>query len=397
MAKKVFLSDLDLTLNQLLSAKLENLATDPSATESRVYYNTTTKKVRYHNGTIWIDLVNDADSRLTDARTPTAHVIATNTGLGAQHTISGAGAGQVLRASSATAANFQQLAHTDLSGIGTNSHAAIDTHIADDTKHRMINDAGTSNIDLFSAEKILALIADINSTITGGLINKGGYNAATNTPMLDTTPIAGIKNGWTYTVTAAGTFFTENVQIGDMIIAKQDNPTTLAHWTLVNKNIPDILDASETQKGIVELATNAESLTGTDNTRAVHPQGLKYVLDNRTATEVLTGLIELATQAEAIAGTDTTRAITPATLKAVLGTSATLSMARKYAQVLSTSQTIYTITHNLNTSDVVVSVRDTATPYNIVEVEVAVPSVNTVTLGFNVAPTANKYSVTVIG
>jgi len=33
-------------------------------------------------------------------------------------------------------------------------------------------------------------------------------------------------------------------------------------------------DASENVKGIVELATSEETLTGTDNTRAVHPSGL---------------------------------------------------------------------------------------------------------------------------
>jgi len=35
-----------------------------------------------------------------------------------------------------------------------------------------------------------------------------------------------------------------------------------------------IADASETVKGIVELATSSETLTGTDNTRAIHPAGL---------------------------------------------------------------------------------------------------------------------------
>jgi hypothetical protein len=75
------------------------------------------------------------DARLSDARTPTSHVIATNLGLGGQHTISGASAGHVLRASSATAANFQQLAHGDLSGIGTNDHATIDTHLAATAPH----------------------------------------------------------------------------------------------------------------------------------------------------------------------------------------------------------------------------------------------------------------------
>jgi len=38
-------------------------------------------------------------------------------------------------------------------------------------------------------------------------------------------------------------------------------------------------DATEAVKGIVELATAAETTTGTDTTRAVHPAGLKVELD----------------------------------------------------------------------------------------------------------------------
>ena len=37
-------------------------------------------------------------------------------------------------------------------------------------------------------------------------------------------------------------------------------------------------DASTTNKGVVELATNAEALTGTDTERAVTPDDLIYVL-----------------------------------------------------------------------------------------------------------------------
>lgn len=51
-----------------------------------------------------------------------SHVLATNTALGSQHTISGATSGHVLRASSATAANFQQLSHSDLGGVTANQH-----------------------------------------------------------------------------------------------------------------------------------------------------------------------------------------------------------------------------------------------------------------------------------
>lgn len=54
------------------------------------------------------------------------HVLATNAGLGATHTISGATAGQVLRASGDTAANFQALAHTDLTSVLPDQHHARD-------------------------------------------------------------------------------------------------------------------------------------------------------------------------------------------------------------------------------------------------------------------------------
>lgn len=72
--------------------------------------------------------------------------------------------------------------------------------------------------------------------------------------------------------------------------------------------------ASTTVAGIVELATTAETITGTDATRAVTPAGLAA----RTATEARAGIVELATTAEASAGTDTTRAVTPAGVKAAI-------------------------------------------------------------------------------
>ena len=120
--------------------------------------------------------------------------------------------------------------------------------------------------------------------------------------------------------------------------------------------------ASETVQGIVELATAAETTTGTDNTRAVHPAGLKVELDKKanlaspaltgtptapTATagtsttqlattafvtaatpnssETVRGLVELATAAETTTGTDTTLAVHPAGLKVELDKKANLA------------------------------------------------------------------------
>jgi len=81
----------------------------------------------------------------------------------------------------------------------------------------------------------------VDQAVTGALSYQGGYNAATNTPDLDSSPSSAIKTGWTYTVTADGLFFTEQVRVGDVLIAEIDSPTTLADWTTVQNNI-DLAD-----------------------------------------------------------------------------------------------------------------------------------------------------------
>lgn len=87
-------------------------------------------------------------------------------------------------------------------------------------------------------------------------------------------------------------------------------PAITAHNNDLNAHYP----ASTTQRGFVELADNAETITGTDAARAVTPAGLSA----RTATDARTGLVELATNAECIAGTDSTRAVPPSGLAAAL-------------------------------------------------------------------------------
>lgn len=118
-----------------------------------------------------------------------------------------------------------------------------------------------------SSESIKAYVDGLVST---PLNYKGGYNASTNTPDLDVSP-TGVSLGDMYTVTAAGAFFTENVQIGDVLIAEVDSAAALGDWTIVEANQQP---ASETVAGYVRLATIAETNTGTDNTIAVTPDGL---------------------------------------------------------------------------------------------------------------------------
>lgn len=75
--------------------------------------------------------------------------------------------------------------------------------------------------------------------------------------------------------------------------------------------------ASATASGVVELATDAETTTGTDTTRATTPANVAAAITARTASTTVQGIVELATTAETTTGTDTTRAVTAAGVQAV--------------------------------------------------------------------------------
>ena len=68
----------------------------------------------------------------------------------------------------------------------------------------------------------------------------------------------------------------------------------------------------------------------------------------------------------------------------------------KYSASIGGSTSIL-VTHNLGSQDVVVSLREVASPYAVIMADIEITSINTVTIGFAVAPTASQYRVTVIG
>lgn len=110
------------------------------------------------------------------------------------------------------------------------------------------------------------------------------------------------------------------------------------------------------------------------------------------ASETTSGIAELATQAETDAGTDDLRIITPLKLANWAG------RLRKYAvNIGDGSATSYTITHSLNTRDVVVRVFPNSGNYDDVEVDVYRPTTTTCQLVFATAPAANAYRVVVMG
>lgn len=110
------------------------------------------------------------------------------------------------------------------------------------------------------------------------------------------------------------------------------------------------------------------------------------------ASESTAGKIEIATQAETDAGTDDSRAITPLKLKTWSG-----APKRYSTDVGDGSNTSYTVTHNLNTRELTVKLYRNSGNYDEVDVEVRHTSVNQLTLVFSSAPTSAQFKCVVLG
>lgn len=278
----------------------------------------------------------------------------------------------------------------DVTGSGTSSIAT--TIAAGAVEFSMMDPAavvtsgegiGSNNNDV-TLPTSAAVKSYVDSSVTGAVIFQGGYDAATNTPNLDTPPTGTIKKGFMWTVTADGTFFTEQVRIGDSLIAKIDSPQTLADWTTVQNNI--------------DLATL--TTVGLGNVNAGTGVGVAYLNGTATVTNTDRGSSQNIFKNIAVSGQSTVVADgNDDTLTLVAGNSIVITtdaandaitIASTFTpEVTSYSTTISataTITHSLNTRDVIIQLYDTVT-FDTVYADVVRTTVNTATITFASAPT----------
>ena len=86
------------------------------------------------------------------------------------------------------------------------------------------------------------------------------------------------------------------------------------------------------------------------------------------------------------------------TFGAVADTLVTLPLANKYTTTLGNAvDTTFVVTHNLNTRDVAVTIRETGDDYEQVIADVIFTSLNTLTVAFATIPTASQYTITIVG
>jgi hypothetical protein len=141
-----------------------------------------------------------------------------------------------------------------------------------------------------------------------------------------------------------------------------------------------------TSAGTTWRQTTVNPTLGTDN--IVWTQFGTSVAD---ASETQKGIIQIATQSEVDAGTNDTKAVTPLKLKSAA------FLLRKYSVTFGdTSNTTYTITHNLGTQDWVAHVRRTSDGYPV-DCHVRPSGDNTATVVLGTAPGNNALRITIVG
>jgi len=149
--------------------------------------------------------------------------------------------------------------------------------------------------------------------------------------------------------------------------------------------------SSTTLAGKVELATTAETETGTDATRAVTPDGLHDMT-------TLAGAAWFLDEDNFASNSDTKVASQQSTKAYITTAIAAVGAALRYSQdVGDNSSTAIVVTHGLGTRDLVCSVRLATTPWDVQMCDVEFTSTTTATLRFAVAPTTNQLRVTFVG
>lgn len=392
----ILVESLDLSKYELLNFRVQNLAAAPAnPVPGQVYYNTGQNTYLGWNGTAWIDigqvlngaaivaLINGSAS-LIDDNNLSAEV---NNAVSKRHLHANAATLDAITAAYTTAeknklagiaANANNYAHPTGDG---NLHVPVTGTTNNGKLLKAGAAAGSLSWGTLAAADIPALtLAKIADAGTAASKNTG--TASGNVPILgtggklDTAVLPALAISDTFVVVSQAAMLALTAQIGDVavrtdlnksLILKAEPATALANWQEL-LSPTDAVTSVAGKTGVVTLAKSDVGLGNVDN------------IQQATKTEFNTHVA------------DAVKHVTVGERTAWNG-----KMDRVAAAIGDGSATQFVVTHNLGSMDVVVMVRESAAPYNVVYAGVQIIDANSVRILFGGAPTAGQYRVIVIG
>ena len=444
-----FLTNINLTQNQIQNAVLHPLTNAPAGVEGQVYYNSVTKHLCIHNGTDWTDLTGGGSGySLPIASAAALGGVKVGSGLA----IDGAGVlSTVLQTIKVNGSSLviNSNAVDILIGVGTSngqikvngSDIAIYTHptyTAADTSNSVAPGyAGTftvvdevtrtnghvTGINVKTVTMPTAYVhptddgnlhVPANGTTNNGKIltadgTAGSYSWQTNAPLW-----VNIQNKPTSTVadidSAVSLKHTQNTDTG----------TSSASFLIDNDNGTNGV-MLKTSAGELQLRSNTDGAYANLRVKDLYVEGTQTIINSNTVDigdSNITLNSDIATSAansdggisvKRLMADNTTRkdAVLEYNIStdkwqtafgAVDGTLVTLPLTNKYTTTLGNAvDSTFVVTHNLNTRDVAVTIRETGDDYEVVYTDVKVTTANTATVSFATAPTAAQYTITIVG
>ena len=412
-----FLTNIDLTGNELQNVVIHNTGTAPTASAKLggLFFDTSggVNKLKYYNGSAWVELSVgpsgtwqpvDADLTAIAALSGTSGFLiktAANTGsldtsvylTSSTGVVSVNGATGVITGIAVTGTGLSQFAATtsaelatvlsDETGFSTGAKAVFSISPAISTS---ITTASTS-FDL------------VNTTAT--TVNFAGAATAVNIGASNsTTTIAGdlVVNGTTTTINSTTVTVDDlNIVLGS--VTTPTNSTANGGGITVAGGV----DGDKTWNWV----SATSSWTSSENLDLAAGKVLKIAGTQVLSATEYTGNASTATTATNVTGgaagsivyqtgsaTTTTLGLGTSGHVLTAGASAPVWTKKKHAETLATSATSYALTHGLGTADISVSVYEVSTG-EVVYADVVNTS-STTTVYFATAPTSNQYRVVII-
>jgi hypothetical protein len=336
----ILANHLDAAKHELRNAKGHILTANPSSPgEAQFYYNSVDKQYYYFNGTVWVPFgVND---------------------------------------------------HTMLSNIGTNTHAQIDSHIANTSNPHAVTktQVGLGNVD--DVQQLPMAYLDTDNTLAADSDVKIPSQKAIK--HFVEAHLAGLK-------------WKDSVRV--LIVYEDEFSGTVTRdgISLVAEDRVLVVNADVSGKEGVWVVKSGAWVRATDaDTSAKILQMVCYVREGtyaETAWVLSNDTVVLGTTPLSFVQFSGTGLYTPGSGLSLNGNqfNVTNAIPRIHSSNIGNgSDTSIVVTHNLGTRDVIARIRENASPYAYYEPDYEATSTTQLTIKFSTAPTSNQFRAIILG